>query len=353
MAFFDYVLEPPSYGWSDEKGELVKPSSSTIFKEFFSRINVFKTRKNWLALCSWLWALAMLPFLIVFLIYYFSWPLLALAFVYSMIFMGSHGTVWYHRYATHRAFKFRNTFWRFLTQNLVIKVIPEEAYVVSHHVHHVKSDEPGDPYNTFAGWLYCFLADANHQAIARDLDEKDYIKASNLIKETCVRRNTYSQYLKWGSIAHPFWMNMHVILNWTFWYTTFFLIGGHALACALFGSAHIWALGVRTFNYEGHGKGKDQRREGVDFNWRDHSINQAWPGFVAGEWHNNHHLYPNSARNGFTRFQVDFPWYYIYLLSKLGGVSEYKNSTREFKAKYYLPYLEEKKRRRKQQTINT
>ncbi len=25
------------------------------------------------------------------------------------------------------------------------KTFPEEIYVVSHHVHHVKSDEPGDP----------------------------------------------------------------------------------------------------------------------------------------------------------------------------------------------------------------
>lgn len=342
MAFFDYVLETPSYGWSDEKGELIKPTPSTIFKEFFHRINIFKTRKNWLALSSWLWVLTMAPFLTIFLVYYFSWSLLAVGFVYSMIVMGSHGTVWYHRYATHRAFRFSNRFWQFFTQNLVVKMIPEEIYVVSHHVHHVKSDQPGDPYNAQAGWLYCFLADVNHQGIAKNLSEADYTKASNLIKDTCVKRNTYAQYLKWGSIAHPFWLNLQTVLNWAFWYTVFFLIGGHALACLLFGSAGFWAVGVRTFNYEGHGKGEDKRKDGVDFNRRDRSVNQAWPGFVAGEWHNNHHLYPNSARNGFTPFQVDFPWYYIYALSKIGGISEYKNATREFREKYYYPYQKNK-----------
>jgi fatty-acid desaturase len=66
----------------------------------------------------------------------------------------------------------------------------------------------------------------------------------------------------------------------------------YGLACAVFGSAGIWAVGVRTFNYEGHGKGEDKRRDGVDYNREDMSINQVWPGYVAGEWHNNHHLLP-------------------------------------------------------------
>lgn len=53
-------------------------------------------------------------------------------------------------------------------------MIPEEIYVVSHHVHHAKSDQPGDPYNASGGFLYCFLADVNHQPIAKSLSEKDY-----------------------------------------------------------------------------------------------------------------------------------------------------------------------------------
>jgi len=50
--------------------------------------------------------------------------------------MGTHGTIWHHRYCTHGAYKFRNPFWRFFTQNLTLNVIPEEIYVISHHVHH-------------------------------------------------------------------------------------------------------------------------------------------------------------------------------------------------------------------------
>ena len=344
MSFIKKILRPPSYGWEDKNGELIVPSSRQVFLEFLSRLNVIKSRKNWLAFSSWVWAFGLTPFLIIFLSSYFSWWLLPIAFIYSMVFMGCHGTVWYHRYATHRTFEFSNGFWRFLTQNLVIKVFTEEQYVVSHHVHHTLSDEAGDPYNAQAGWLYCFLADANHQPIALDLTEAEYKKSTNYLKNAGVRINDYSQYKTWGSISHPGWSWLHVCLNWAFWYGVFFLIGGHALACCLFGSAQIWAFGVRMFNYEGHGQGKDKRQEGFDFYQKDFSVNQYWPGFVAGEWHNNHHMYPNSARNGFTPTQLDLPWYYIKMLNLLGGVKSYRNEKDLFYEEHYLPYLESLKK---------
>lgn len=338
MAFIDTILKPPAYGWADEQGELVKPTAGQLFSEFFSRINVFKSRKNWLAMLSWLWLLLLTPFLYLFIFKYFTLPLLLIGFVYSMVLMGTHGTIWFHRYCTHQAYIFTNGFWRFITQNLVIKMVPEEIYVVSHHVHHTKSDEPGDPYNAQGGFLYCFLADVNHQPIAQDLSEKDYASAVGLMEHTGVVCNSYAQYQKWGSIASPLYTVTSWILNWAFWYGAFFLIGGHALACTIFASALIWAFGVRTFNYEGHGKGKDKRQEGIDFDRRNMSINQYWPGIVAGEWHNNHHLFPRSARSGFLKHQIDFAWYYIYLLYLIGGVKSYQCGKNQFFENYYIPY---------------
>jgi sn-1 stearoyl-lipid 9-desaturase len=347
----DKVLREPSYGWRDEAGALIVPTSGQLIREFFSRLNIFESKKNWLAFSSWFWALSLAPCLVIFFVNYFSWWLLPVGFLYSMMFMGCHGTIWYHRYSTHGTFKFSNAFWRFITQNLVVKVISEEAYVVSHHVHHAFSDKPGDPYNAQAGWLYCFLADANHQPIALDLDEKSYAKAARLLDNTGVYINTYAQYKKWGSITHPFWSWLHVALNWAFWYGVFYLIGGHQLALCLFGFAHIWAIGVRTFNFEGHGKGKDMRKEGVDFSRNNLSINQYWPGYIAGEWHSNHHLFPNSARNGFTPSQLDLPWLYIRFLSAIGGVSNYRNSKKLFYEQFYEPYLEEKKKKKEEKKM--
>jgi fatty-acid desaturase len=99
-------------------------------------------------------------------------------------------------------------------------------------------------------------------------------------------------------------------------------------------SPGYWAVGVRTFNYEGHGKGTNRQRDGVDYNRKDKSVNQIWPGFVAGEWHNNHHLFPKSARSGFKKYQMDMAWYYIWLMSRLGAVSSYNDSKKEFRERY-------------------
>lgn len=334
MILLDKVLDPPSYGWSDQNGAFNKPTVKQMLGEFFKRMNIFQSKKNWLPLFSWTRVVLLIPLLFLFLFHYFSIPLLIAAFVYSMIIMGTHGTIWHHRYCTHKAYRFKNQFWRVLTQNLTISMIPEEIYAISHHVHHAKSDKPGDPYNASGGFLYCFLADVNHQPIAKNLSAEEYKQTIRLMAHTGVKANCYEKYQKWGSIVHPRNAIFTCLVNWLVWYALFFIIGGHALACALFGAAAFWAVGVRTFNYEGHGKGKDKRKKGYDLNEKDLSINQLWPGFVAGEWHNNHHLYPSSARSGFLKHQVDLAWYYIKFLHLVGGVTSYHDSKASFLTRY-------------------
>lgn len=342
MAHVDIVLREPSYGWTHEDGTLVVPTTKQVLREFAHRINVFADRRHWLPLSNWLPIVCLAPAFIAFFALHFTWPLAALGFVYSMVLMGSHGTVWYHRFGTHRAFEFSHPFWRFLTRNLVIKLVPEEIYIVSHFVHHAKSDTPGDPYNPYGGGLYCFLADAIHQPIAHDLSEADYDKAVSYVAHTGIRTNTYAQYLHWGTIAHPATLWGHRFANWAFWYGAFFLIGGHALATCLFASSLFWGVGVRTFNYGAHGAGKGSlQKDGEDFNRKDLSINQIWPGIVAGEWHNNHHLFARSARSGYKPWQIDFPYYYVRLLHAIGGISRYHDSKKHFYAKHYGPWLEE------------
>ncbi len=340
MPLVSRVLRPPRYGWADDQGLAVKPSTGQLLSEFAHRLNVFSTRKNWLALTSWLQPIALVPFFLIFLLKYFTWPLAVAAFVYSMIGMGSHGTTWYHRFSTHGAYKFSHGFWRFLTQNLVVKAVSEELYVVSHLVHHHKSDRPGDPYLAENGFLYCFIADAVHQPIAWDLSERDYTRTTAWLKRTGIPMNSYAEYQVWGSISKPVATWVHWALNWGFWYGVFWLVGGHALATALFGGACFWAFGVRTFNWGGHGGGKDRRVDGEDFSHDDRSINQLWPGFVAGEWHSNHHLFPSSARSGFKTWQLDLPWFYIRALHALGGVTEFNDAKQTFHEKHYGPWLD-------------
>ncbi|HEX6240960.1 MAG TPA: fatty acid desaturase [Polyangiales bacterium] len=337
MAFLDRVLDAPSYGYVRD-GRLHVPSTRELLREFFSRLNVVRTRKSWL--CAWCWfaTLALFVPLGLFLRFHLDPWLVALGFLYSMVALGTHGTIWFHRYSTHRAYTFRNAWLRTLCRNLVIKIVPEEVYVVSHHVHHARADQAGDPYNAAAGFLYCFLADANHQGVNRDLSEDDYRRTAALLKHTGVRLNSYRAYQRWGSLCHPAWTIAHYALNWAFWYAAFFVAGGHPLALALFGSAAIWAVGIRTFNFAGHGSGHDQRQDGVDFHRADMSVNQLWPGYVAGEWHNNHHLYPRSARSGFLPYQLDLAWWFIRSCAWLGIVSSYRDDKAVFERDHLQPW---------------
>ncbi|HEX7604822.1 MAG TPA: hypothetical protein VF316_24555 [Polyangiaceae bacterium] len=148
------ALQEPGYGWSRD-GALYKPSTAEIMREWRSRMNLWRNRKAWMAVTCWLWTLLLFPFAAVFLAKYWSWKLMLAGFLYSMVWIGTHGTVYLHRYGTHRAFRFRNAIYLFICRNLSIKIVPEEIYVVSHHVHHAYSNLPGDPYNAQAGWLYC------------------------------------------------------------------------------------------------------------------------------------------------------------------------------------------------------
>src|SRR5580692_11702139 len=97
MNFLDRVLDPPSYGFSKD-GNLYVPTHHEIWKEFFTRLNIFNSRKNWLPLFSWFTVLFFSPFLFVFLFHYFTWKLFLIAFIYSMVILGPHGTIYLHRY---------------------------------------------------------------------------------------------------------------------------------------------------------------------------------------------------------------------------------------------------------------
>ncbi len=334
MALMENMLEEPSYGWANKKGELVVPTTRQLFREVFLRINIFKTRTNWISLASLILIACMLPFLYAYLVYYFSWGPTLLLLFYSMFMMSIHTTVWLHRYCTHRAFQFSYPIWRFIVQNLVIKTAPEEMYVLSHHVHHAKSDLPGDPYNARGGFWYCMLAEINHQRVSKKLSETDYKKVVQLMRHTGTPVNTYRQYGKWGSVTSPYYNILLWIINWSSWYIIFYFIGGNGLVSAMFSAALFWFIMVRAFNYTGHGKGIHKHKDGIDFDRSNLSVNQVRPGILAGEWHNNHHLYPASARTGFLPYQVDLPWVFIFCMYKLGIVSKYHDSKKDFLRKY-------------------
>ncbi len=107
------------------------------------------------------------------------------------------------------------------------------------------------------------------------------LKAAAMVGHTGINANSYQQYLKWGSIAHPLRTAVATFANWIFWLAVFYAIGVLYLTAALLTGAFIWGLGVRTFNYERHAKGEDKQVAGLDFNTKDKSIDQWWPGLCS------------------------------------------------------------------------
>ena len=94
MPFLDRVLDPPSYGYTRNQ-KLYVPSSREIYHEFFMRLNVFKSLKSWLPFFSWLVIILLAPFFFMFFCHYFTWKLCLAGFIYSMVILGTHGTISY------------------------------------------------------------------------------------------------------------------------------------------------------------------------------------------------------------------------------------------------------------------
>ena len=62
------------------------------------------------------------------------------------------------------------------------------------------------------------------------------------------------------------------------------------------------------------------------YDTKDQSKNNLWLALLTlGEgWHNNHHFYPASARQGFRKREIDLTFYFLRFLSLFGLVSELK-----------------------------
>jgi len=68
------------------------------------------------------------------------------------------------------------------------------------------------------------------------------------------------------------------------------------------------------------------------FDSGDSSKNNAWVAALTfGEgWHNNHHAFPNSAKQGLFRGQIDITWEHIKILAKFGLAKKVKLPSRSY-----------------------
>ncbi len=210
-------------------------------------------------------------------------------------------TLAFHRYFAHRAFKMNRVaqfVWAFIGTAAMQK---GPLWWAGHHVnHHRFADREGDPHSPMVSGIYYahigwFLNDAKN----------DRLEATNPV---------IRDFSKFPEIR---------------FLSTYFFLPPLLLALAMYAIGGfpwlVWGfcfptvtLAHSTFaiNTVNHLFGS--RR----FDTIDESRNNAFTAiFAVGEgWHNNHHRYQRSARNGFYWWEFDPTWYTIRLMQMVGLV---------------------------------
>ena len=220
---------------------------------------------------------------------------LAVALYYVRMFGVTGG---YHRYFSHRTYRTSRAFQFFLAVLAQTSVQKGALWWAAHHRdHHKYSDTPKDPHSfvdhglwySHVGWI-----------LSSETEETDMSRIPDLAR--------YPE-LRWLN-------NWHVVpaiaLAVGLW-----LVGSWpALVWGFFVSTTLLWHGTFTINSLSHWWGSRV------YDTTDSSKNNPVLAIVTmGEgWHNNHHYYPRSCRQGFHWWQIDLTFYVLRALQAVGIV---------------------------------
>lgn len=219
-------------------------------------------------------------------------------------------TAFFHRYLSHKTFQTSR-----IVQFIFILIGTMSAqrgplwWAAHHRYHHRYTDTAQDPHSSTHGFWYShigwFLNDQNF-AIRKEV-VRDWLKYPELVwldrfSLPVVLLTAASIYGlgEWLAAAYPHLATSGLqLLVWGFVISTVLLI--HATLC-INSMAHLYG-----------------RR---DFETSDNSRNNFILSIITlGEgWHNNHHFYAGSVRQGFYWWQIDITCYLLKMMSYLGLV---------------------------------
>jgi stearoyl-CoA desaturase (delta-9 desaturase) len=210
-------------------------------------------------------------------------------------------TAGYHRYFAHRAFETSRPM-AFLLAWLAQSTAQKGAiwWAAHHRAHHLYSDTERDLHSprqdgflhSHLGWLFAGNDDTDWKRV-RDLATRPEL----------VWLNRY-----WLVPPIVTGVLVWLLFGWSGLFVGFFLSTVLTWHCtfAINSLAHVW--GTRRFPTA------------------DDSRNNFWLAWITmGEgWHNNHHYYMRSARQGFYWWEIDLTFYALKALEKLGLVWDLK-----------------------------
>jgi len=230
-----------------------------------------------------------------------TWQAIAICAVLYWLRMFAIGAG-YHRYFSHRAYATSRVFQfilAFLAQSSAQKSVL--WWAAKHRHHHLHSDTERDVHSPRRrGFIYSHLG----WIFARQHDATDLLKVSDL-----------------ASYPELIWLHRLEVLPAVVVAVLCFLIAGWSgLVVGFLCSTVLVYHATFCINSLAHVHGRKRYVTGDDSrnNW-------LLALFTMGEgWHNNHHAYQSSARQGFRWWELDLTYYILKILSWLGIVWDLK-----------------------------
>ena len=220
-------------------------------------------------------------------------------------------TAGFHRYFSHRSFKTGRIFQFILAYLATCSAQMGPIWWASHHRHHHKyTDKIEDPHPpnlkgfvwAHVGWIMSpanvptkteYVKDLMKYPELRYLDKYHYAAPLSLV----IFLYSLGEYLKINYVSYG--TNGIELVVWGFFVSTVLLYHATFMVNSV---CHVF--GYRSYDT------------------KDGSVNNLLVAILTlGEgWHNNHHAFPNSERQGHRWYQIDISHYIIWLLSLLGIV---------------------------------
>jgi len=216
----------------------------------------------------------------------------------------------YHRYFSHRSYKMSRPV-QFLMALLGSLAVQKGVlwWAETHRHHHRFPDEPEDIHSPITrGFLYShsgWFLDQRHRTV-------DLAKVPDLAR--------YPELV---------WLNDWNLVPVALYALSLLLVfGWEGLVWGFFVSTILIWHAIHSVGSFGHKLGGYRR-----YPTTDNSRNKWFLALTTlGEgWHNNHHYYPASARQGFFWYEYDIAYYLLKAMSWLGLVSELKTPPEQVK----------------------
>ncbi len=238
------------------------------------------------------------------------WTCVALYFLRMFAITG-----FYHRYFSHKNFKTSRVVQFIFAFIGAMSAQRGPLWWAAHHRHHhINSDSEADPHSPrhkgfwFSHTLW-FLTDANFQTDQQRI--RDFAKFPEL------------RWLDRFDVVAPIFLGVVLFMTGGYLETHYPALGvtsWQLLIWGMFVSTVILYHATYTINSLCHKFGS--RR----FKTNDDSRNNLWLALLTlGEgWHNNHHYYPGTVRQGFKWYELDITFYVLKLMSFVGLVWDLK-----------------------------